>query len=173
MGKQGNNRSNNNSRKGKGNQKKKGSSSSNTNSTSKARKTYTIADIIFDIGDAKHAANVDAHLKVFVAHIRQSKVYGDCRQKMADALVNETPDTDLISEPLYDDEAYRNSIDREKQPNEWAGVQDLLKTKYSQDRTEYQKRKKAYEDNTVSAATALFQRCTPRLQQRMERTWQS
>ena len=49
-----------------------------------------------------------------------------------------------------------------------AGVQDLLKMKYSQDRTKYQKRKKAYEDNTVSAATALFQKCTPRLQQRIE-----
>ena len=68
MGKQGNNRSNNNFGKGK-NQKKKGSSNSNTNSTSKARKIYTIADVIFDIGDAKHAANVDAHFKVFVAHI--------------------------------------------------------------------------------------------------------
>ena len=69
MGKQGNNQSNKNSKKGKGNQKKKGSSNSNSNSTSKARKIYTIADVIFDIGDAKHAANVDAHLKVFVAHI--------------------------------------------------------------------------------------------------------
>ena len=27
---------------------------------------------------------------------------------------------------------------------------------------------KAYEDNTVSAASALFQKCTPRLQQRIE-----
>ena len=167
MGKQGNNRNNNNSGKGKGNQKKKSSSNGNSNSTSKARKIYTIADVIFDIGDAKHAANVDAHLKVFVAHIRQSKVYGDYRQKMADALVNETPDTDLITEPHYNDAAHRNSIDQELQPSEWAGVQDLLKTKHSQDRTECQK-KKAYEDNTVSAASALFQRCTPRLQQRLE-----
>ena len=36
-----------------------------------------IADVIFDIGDAKHAANVDAHMKVFVSHIRQLKVHGD------------------------------------------------------------------------------------------------
>ena len=50
---------------------------------------------------------------------------------MADALVNEIPDTDLINEPHYNDAAYRNSIDRELQPNEWAGVQDLLKMKYS------------------------------------------
>ena len=78
MGKQGNNQGNN-FRKGKGNQKKKGSSNNNTtNSTSKARKIYIIADVIFDIGDAKYAANVDAYLKVFVAHIRQLKVYGDC-----------------------------------------------------------------------------------------------
>ena len=51
------------------------------------------------------------------------------------------------------------------QPGEWAGVQDLLKMKYSQDRDEYKKRKKAYEDNTVAAASAVFQKCTPRLQQ--------
>ena len=168
MCKQGNNRSNNNYGKGKGNQKKKGSNNGNTSSTSKARKIYTIVDVIFDIGDVKHAANVDTHLKVFVAYIRQSNVYGDYRQKMADALVDEVPDTDLITEPHYSDAAYRNSIDQELQPSEWAGVQDLLKMKYCQDRQEYQKRKKAHEDNTVSAASALFQKCTPRLQQRIE-----
>ena len=74
------------------------------------------------------------------------------------------PDTDLIKEPQCDDVAYKNSLDRELQPSEWAGVQDLLKMKYSQDRDEYRERKKAHEDNTVAAASALFQKCTPRLQ---------
>ena len=78
-----------------------------------ARKIYTIADVIFDIGKAKHAANIDAHMKVFLAHIRQSKVYEDYRQKMADALVNEVPDTDLIKEPQHDDETYKNTVDKE------------------------------------------------------------
>ena len=40
--------------------------------------------------------------------------------------------------------------------------------KYSQDRDECRERKKAYEDNTVAAASALFQKCTPRLEQRIE-----
>ena len=87
---------------------------------------------------------------------------------MADALVDEVPDTDLIKEPQHDDEAYKNKVDKEKQPTEWAGVQDLLKMKYSQEQDEYKARKKAYEDNTVSAASTLFQKCTPRLQQRIE-----
>ena len=76
---------------------------------------------------------------------------------MADALVNEVPDADLIKE-----------LHKDLEPSEWTGVQDLLKMKYFQDRDEYRERKKAYEDNTVAAASALFQKCPPRLQQRIE-----
>ena len=53
---------------------------------------------------------------------------------MANALVDEVPDTDLVTEPHYNDASHWNSINGELQPSEWAEVQDLLKMKYSQDR---------------------------------------
>ena len=40
---------------------------------------------------------------------------------MADALVDEVPDIDLIKEPQHSDAAYKNSVNKEKQPTEWAG----------------------------------------------------
>ena len=95
-----------------------------------ARETHTIKDVIFDIGDAKCATKVDAHMKVLIAHIHQSKVYGDYLQEMADALSKEVPDT--IRELLTTDKDYKNPHDKDKNPSDCETATELLKMKYQQ-----------------------------------------
>ena len=94
---------------------------------------------------------------------------------MVDALVDEVADIDPIKEPQHNDAAYKNSVDKDKQPTDWAGVQDLLKTKYSQDREEYQKRKKASEDNVFLQPQPYSRNALPGFSSglKMVKTWQS
>ena len=145
--------------------KKSSQGGSKSTKTTTSNKSSNPNEVKFDIGDAKHAANVDQYMKSVVHLVRNSDKYGDYRQEIATAFDEET--IPQIDPPNIRDSKYINTIDKAVEPSEWESAQDLIRIQYQEDLKEYNRRKKAYEDNTRALSSFLYLKCTQALRNKL------
>ncbi len=119
----------------------------------------------FDIGDAKHAASIDTHMKIVISYVRQAKdKYGDFRQDVAIAM--EKGEYSKPEKPKVGN--YKNDVDKTKEPSQWEVAQDLIRIEYKEDYRDWNRRTKDWEQNSPSVANLLWSKCTQRLQDRIK-----
>ena len=89
-----------------------------------------MANVKFDCSDAKHAANVESHMRTVIGHIRQVKdKHGDCRQDIADALETESHVAPEAPNVLN----FWNMANRQDNPEAWEVAQDLIRIQHGEE----------------------------------------
>ena len=129
-----------------------------------SKELYTIENVTFDIGNAKHAASIDTHLRIVVSHIQQDgSTYGEHRQDVAEAL-----ETGVYTKPEGPDPtSLTNPVNKEEEPDKWEMTKETLLVKFKEEYRRWQDKVLAYEVNQRSAAALLWSKCTQKLQHRI------